>query len=354
MKALPLFVFLFLAKNILAQDSTTAKEHRFNFSGYIDLYYQYDFNKPADKLRPSFLYNFKRTDEINIDLALLKVSYNREKIRANLGIMAGNYSHYNLASETDLFKHIYEANIGYLISKKVSIDAGIFSSHIGLETAIAKDNWNLSRSILADNSPYYETGIKFNYVPNEKWLFSFLVLNGWQNIRETNSNKAIGTQVQFKPNKKILLNSSTFIGNEKHDSAKQLRLFHNFFVTYDLTSRFSAAFLLDAGAEQKKLSKDYNTWIGTALLTQFRFSEKWSIASRCEWYRDKNGVIVNSYSQKDFEVTGYSINLDYKPASFLVLRTEGRLLHSAEKIFIRNGQSKDNDSSWLISVAAFF
>ena len=354
MKIRLMYLFLFLTDVVAGQDSAKVKNNSLIFTGYIDFYYQYDFNKPTDKSRPPFLYNFKRTNGLDINLTLLKASYSRKRIRSNLGIMAGNYSQYNLAAEPNLLKNIYEANVGFVFSKKVSVDAGIIPSHIGLETAIAKDHWNLSRSILADNSPYYETGIKFNYIPNEKWLFSFLVLNGWQNIQETNSNKAIGSQVQFKPNEKILINSSTFFGNEKPDSSKQLRLFHNFYTTYNITSKFSVAFLFDAGIEQKRFSNGFNNWIGSAILMQFRFSKKWNAASRCEWYQDKNGVIVTGYLPNGFQATGYSINLDYKPVSFLVFRTEGRLFHSSDKIFVHDGQNTNNNFSLLISGAAFF
>jgi hypothetical protein len=78
---------------IFAQDTATFKdEARFVVSGYADAYYQYDFNKPMDKLRPPFLYNFKKHNEVNINLALLKGTYYYKNIRANLGLMLGNYS----------------------------------------------------------------------------------------------------------------------------------------------------------------------------------------------------------------------------------------------------------------------
>lgn len=58
-------------------------------------------------------------------------------------------------------------------------------SHIGFESAIGKDCWNLTRSILADNSPYYETGIKLGYTSkNEKLYLAGMYLNGWQRIQK--------------------------------------------------------------------------------------------------------------------------------------------------------------------------
>ena len=223
MKHFSLFFFLFVYLNTHGQDTTINKnESLFRFSGYVDLYYQYDFNTPANNERPSFLYNFKKHNKASVNLALLKVAYQQKKWGANFAVMAGDYTKYNLAAEPAFFRHINEANIGYTFSKKFSVNAGILPSHIGIESAIAKDNWNLSRSILAENTPYYETGIKFNYLPNEKWTLSLLLINGWQNIKDYNSSKAVGTQIQFKPNDKLLINSSTFFGNERPDSVRQI------------------------------------------------------------------------------------------------------------------------------------
>ena len=92
-RAMKIIIFSLLLVSgitVSGQDSTTnQKKPGVNISGYADIYYQYDFNKPAAKLRPPFLYNFKMHDEVNTNLILLKASYDGKKIRANLGAMAG-------------------------------------------------------------------------------------------------------------------------------------------------------------------------------------------------------------------------------------------------------------------------
>lgn len=340
---------------VSAQDSSAnEKKSGLEISGYADIYYQYDFNKPVDKLRPPFLYNFKKHNEINTNLILLKASYDGKKTRANLGLMAGNYAWYNLAAEPEFFRYIYEANIGYNFSDKVSLDAGIFPSHIGCESAIAKDNWNLSRSILAENSPYYETGIKFNYTPNDQWTFSLLALQGWQNIKDYNSSKAFGTQIIFIPNEKMIFNSSSFIGNEKPDSAKQLRLFHNFHFTYHVSPKLKTLFMLDLGAERTIDKDGYNKWMGTALLLQYSFAKKFAAAGRAEFYRDKQGVIISSYLPGQFETTGLAFNLDFHPTKNFVIRIEMRSLHSKTNIFTRNNTPVQSNFSLLTSAAFYF
>jgi len=340
---------------VSAQDSTINKKKlSLIISGYADIYYQYDFNKPVDKLRPPFLYNFKRHNEINTNLTLLKANYEGKKISASLGAMAGNYAKYNLAAEPEFFRYIYEANIGYKFSEKVSVGAGIFPSHIGCESAIARDNWNLSRSILAESSPYYETGIKFNYTPNAQWSFSLFGLQGWQNIKDHNSSKALGSQIVFIPNEKMIFNSSSFIGNEKPDSAKQLRLFHNFHFTYHISSKLKTLFMLDLGAERTIDKDGYNKWMGTAFLLQYSFAKKFAAAARAEFYRDKNGVIVSNYLPAQFETTGLAFNLDFHLTKNFVIRTEMRSLYSKEKIFIRNGMPVQSNFSMLASAAFYF
>lgn len=177
------------------------------FSGYIETYYSYDFGNPDNHLRPGFVYSHNKHNELNLNLGLAKVNYAKDNVRGNLAIMAGTYAEYNMTAEQDLLKNVYEANIGVKISSKHNlwIDAGIMPSHIGFESAIGKDCQALTRSILADNSPYYEAGAKIGYTsPSEKWYLAAMYLNGWQRINkiEGNQTPAFGTQVTYKPSDK--------------------------------------------------------------------------------------------------------------------------------------------------------
>ncbi len=45
-------------------------------------------------------------------------------------------------------------------------------SHIGFESAVGSDCWNLTRSILAENSPYFESGIKLNYTNKKQDVYA--------------------------------------------------------------------------------------------------------------------------------------------------------------------------------------
>lgn len=232
MNAMCLFLWLLSLVCLQAQGQDSSKN--LNITGYADVYYVYNFNKPLSNTQPSFLYSYNRNNEINLNLGFVKVSYNTRGVRANFALMTGTYAQANLAAEPALVRHIFEANIGVKLSAKNNIwlDAGIMPSHIGFESAIGKECYNLTRSILAENSPYYETGAKLGYTTkNEKLYLAALVLNGWQRIKrpEGNTSPAFGTQLTIKPSSGIILNWSTFIGNDKPDSISRWRYFNNFY-----------------------------------------------------------------------------------------------------------------------------
>jgi hypothetical protein len=238
------------------------------------------------------------------------------------------------------------------------IDAGIFASHIGFESAIGKDCWNLTRSILADNSPYYESGVKISYTSsNQKWYMSGLFLNGWQRIQRVDGNHtpAFGHQLTFKPNDKLTFNSSSFIGNDKPDSVKQMRYFHNFYAQMQLSGKFGLTAGFDIGAEQKsKGSSDYNTWYSPVLILRYKPVEKLAISTRGEYYKDKNGVIIATGTANGFQTWGYSMNVDYSIQENVMWRIEGRGFSGKDATFYKEAVPTKTNFFLTTSLAISF
>ncbi len=320
--------------NANAQSDSTS----LTFSGYAEAYYAYDLGEPDNHARPGFIYSHNRHNEVNLNLGFLKAAYTAPRLRANLALAAGTYINANLAAEPGVLKNIFEANAGVRMSKNSEtwLDAGIFASHIGFESAIGKDCWTLTRSILADNSPYYESGVKLSHTTDDgQWFLSALLLNGWQRIQRVDGNQtpALGTQITFKPNANITLNSSSFIGNDKPDSTRQMRYFHNFYGIFQLNEQWAATLGFDFGAEQsRKGSSDYNTWYSPVLLLKFD-PGRWSVTGRLEYYADENGVILETGTPNGFKTFGYSLNLDCAINDNALWRIEGRGFSSKDDIF---------------------
>jgi hypothetical protein len=330
------------------------------FSGYVETYYAYDFSQPEYNTRPAFIYSHNRHNEVALNLGFIKASYDNGNVRANLALMAGTYANANLAAENGVMKNVYEANIGVKLSKTANlwVDAGIFASHIGFESAIGKDCWNLTRSILADNSPYYEAGAKLSYTsPSGQWFLSGLVLNGWQRIQRPDGNKTIafGHQLTYKPSAKVTLNSSSFIGNDKPNTDKRMRYFHNLYGQFQLADKFKLIAGFDIGAEQKaKNSNSYNSWFAPVLIAKYSITDKASVSARGEYYADKNGVIISTETANGFKTFGYSVNFDYSIYSNVVWRIEARSLSSKDAIFIKDGDLTKNNTFVTTALAISF
>ncbi len=270
--------------------------------------------------------------------------------------MLGTYSQANLSGEPFYLRQIFEANIGgkLLKTKELWLDAGIFPSHIGFESAISKDCATLSRSILAENTPYFETGVKLTYQHGSKWTFVVLVLNGWQKINWTKGKSlpSFGTQIIFQPNAKLLLNYSTFIGTDYLDNIRKMRYFHNLYAIYSPLAQLTFTFGFDLGTEQKVKNRlQYNLWFGPVFIMRYNPISKFAMAVRYEFYSDKNGVMIYSGTPNGFQTHGVSLNLDYVISSKVVWRAETRLFRSKDEIFTWNQKSSKNNFALLTSLA---
>jgi hypothetical protein len=332
----------------------------FTFSGYIDTYYSYDFGNPDNHIRPGFFYSYNKHNEATLNLGLAKVNYAKDNIRGNFALMAGTYAQYNMAAEQDLMKNIYEANIGVKVSKTANlwVDAGIMPSHIGFESAIGKDCMNLTRSISAENSPYYEAGVKLGYTSkSEKWYLAAMYLNGWQRIQKVDGNQtpAFGTQVTFKPSGKVTLNWSTYVGNEQPDNDRKWRYFNNFYGQFKVSDKTNLVAGFDIGAQQKlRASSDYDMWFSPVIIAQYKPTTKIQLAARGEYYQDEKGVIIATGTPNGFKTFGYSANFDYLVSDNIMFRIEARSLNCKDEIFLKDNNPTASNFFITTSMAISF
>ncbi|TWR28926.1 porin [Mucilaginibacter pallidiroseus] len=359
MKKVLFYIALILTSlSVKAQDST--KTSNLNISGYAEIYYGFDFNKPANNNRPGFVYSHNRHNEVNLNLGFVKAAYDNGSVRANVALMAGTYANANLAAEPGVLKNIFEANAGFKLSKTANlwVDAGIFSSHIGFESAISKDCWVLTRNIASENTPYYEAGAKITYITNDgKLTLDGLYLNGWQRINrlDGNSKPAGGAQIVWKPTSAVTLNYSNYLGIEGADSVGVRRFYNNFYGIFQLTKALGLTVGFDYGTQQQaKNSSEYNHIISPVAIARYQVAPKWAVAGRVEYYQDKNGMIIATGTPNGFKTTGYSLNIDYAPVSNAVIRLEGKTYSSKDDIFTRNGNPVSNNSLLTASFAISF
>ncbi len=339
------------AEDAVVAISATTKIPSLKISGYIEAYYAFDFSNPDNHQRPGFLYSFNRHNEFNLNFGFIQAEYANDRVRGKLALMAGTYSNTNLSAEPGVLKNIYEANVGVKISKtkNVWIDAGIFSAHIGFESAKGADCWTLTRSILAENSPYFLTGAKISYLSkSEKWFLSGLIFNGWQHIQRPDGHQmpAFGHQLTWTPNAKVTLNSSSFIGSETPDSVLKMRYFHNLYGKFQLNEKFGLLAGFDIGIQQKSVgSESYDLWYAPILIFRYAATDRLAFGLRAELYSDERQVIIPTGTPNGFQTTGYSINMDLAIWDNVLWRVEARVLNSLQdRIFVDINNTPDRNN----------
>lgn len=344
-----LFTMILSSAYMSAQvDSTWQQEPKFNISGFMDIFYVYDFNQPQGTERQAFLYNHNRHNEFNLNFGLVKLNVEHSKYRANFALQTGTYGNDNYAEEPGLLKNIFEANIGISLNKKNNLwlDAGVLPSHIGFESALSMDNITLTRSLLAENSPYFLTGAKLTFNPNDKWEIAGLVVNGWQRIQrlEGNSLLSFGTQVNYSPTEKVTLNWSTFIGTDDPDTTRRMRYFNNVYGQFKLTEKFGLIAGFDIGTQQRtKNSSVYDFWLSPVIIGQYTINDTWKTSIRAEYYQDDTGIIIPTGTTNGFQTSGLSLNIDYSTNQNIICRIEGRWLNSTDGLFEKhNNFTTDN------------
>ena len=345
------------AHDLPAQNDAAWKEPpAVGIHGFADVFYVYDFNRPDGPYRQAFLFNHNRHNEFNLNLGLLGLHLDHARYRARFTLQAGTYANDNYQAEPGALRNVYEAWAGLALNRgnTLWVDAGILPSHLGFESAVSMDNWTFTRSLSTESSPYYLAGVRLSYQAGESWELAALMVNGWQRIQrlEGNSLPSFGTQVQFSPSDRMMINWSTFLGTDDPDVTRRMRYFSNLFGQFRLTERLGLLAGIDIGLQQEtKGSSRYDFWIAPTLIGQYSLDARWKTALRLEYYQDLEGVIIPVSDPNGFRTTGVSWNLDYAPAPAVVCRLETRWLGSPYPVFRAEGGTEDNSVFIAASVA---
>ncbi len=317
-------------------------------SGYAEVYFAYDLSSPGNGERPSFLYNYRRTNEVNVNLTYLKATYAKDRVRANLALMAGTYSQYNLAAEPAQLRNLLEANIGVRLSAKrdLWLDAGVLPSHIGFESAIGADCWNLTRSLWAENTPYFEAGARLSYKPNDHLTLAALYLNGWQRIQRQagNTAPAFGTQINATTTNGTQVNWSTFIGRETPDSVGLWRYYNNFYAVFDGdTTGLTLGF--DVGVQELP-NRKITGWFGPVMMVRQRFCKNWWGVGRVEFFNDEDRIVL----PVERPMMSATLGADKWITDNVLWRAEVRWLGIEEKVF-EDADQRAIGTNWAITTA---
>ncbi len=314
-------------------------------SGYVDAYYGYDFSRPPTGDRPYFV-SSARHNEMTINLAFVSVSYTGANVRAKLTPGFGTYMNANYANEPGTLRNLVEANVGVKLAKTKDIwlDVGVFGSPYTNEGPISKDQLMYTRSFAPEYVPYYLSGLKLTLPLSQKLTAYLYGLNGWQQIQDQNAGKAIGTQLEYRPTGKLLLNWNTYVGNERSTSrpAYRTRYFSDVFVIYTPGGRLDATACVYGGIQNRLGTNgqmEQDQWWQINAVGRYKFTEKTSLSGRLEYFNDPRNVQITAINEQgggspfQFRSSSASLCLNINVAPSVLARFESRTFFSDLDVF---------------------
>jgi hypothetical protein len=335
--------------------SDSSSKGAWKFNAYAESFFCVRQRLETGQNISDFQFNHNRGNIIGLNQVSQGVEYLSKDFRFNLALHTGTYVEDNYAAEPAYLQPINRAYVGYRVSKKrnVWLDAGVFPSYIGFESVNAFDNATATRSLLAENSPYFLTGIRANYPISPKNEFNFYVLTGWQRIKPQNNNSlpSFGWQwIHAFPNQSKF-NWSFWAGADHPDSSRKWRYFNNFY-WQGKKGKWSYTVGFDIGMEQeKKTAKSFFIWYSPVLITQYSISNKWRSAFRIEHYADPHSVITKPANGSAVRASSQSINVDYSPRPSILCRVEWRSLQAKEPVFFQRDKYANKTSYTTLTIA---
>lgn len=356
--------FFFLSFTASAQTNETEKDtsQLFLFSAYGEGFILYDQRTPigffgGEKTdRHSFISSYNRNNTPLLNLALLQGKYVSKKFKANLGLMAGTYATANMRNEPNVLRYLYEASVSFKVHKSEALwlQAGVMPSHIGFESPIGADQLNMTRSIVADNTPYFESGVKLSYEKG-RWYAAALITNGWQEIVGPDStiNPSFGHQVMYT-RKKWKFNSSSFIGNAYIGLPERaLRIYHNAYAQFT-GEKVSAVIGFDFGLQKIPNTRQMVNWYSPVGVIAVKLSEKTRASARVEYFNDERGLFLGNIEKARPAMFSCTLGLDFSLAPQMMWRVESRWFDARQFIYRTNDVEYDTNLSFATSLCFRF
>lgn len=283
--------------------ATTAFAANIEFTGYYEGYYLYNMNTPQSATgdaQNTGRFNDRNHNQFTTNLielgakgaATKNVSYTLEVGYGDL-----NEALHPAAENRDL------VNQGYITVLKNgwSIDVGRFYSHIGFETAKAKDNWNFSRSLnYSVAQMHWGEGVRANVYDSATVGVNAYIYNGSDISNDNNDGKSVGARVRYSPARELTVNYNVLYGPERLNTESDARMTHNVTAKWDMNPGLSLGGELTLVSEDNAGGAGADAdWMGLAAYAKFALSSTTSVTGRFEHADDDDGVASTGASVGD-------------------------------------------------------
>lgn len=314
-------------------------------NGFVTASWSWNFNRPESGTNQLRVFDFE-DDAIKVDgaeLVLQKVASAPGEAGFRVDVAAGA-SIPRMTAAAGLFRDddgaagdfdLQQAFVSYVapLGSGLRFDAGKYATHCGYEVIEGYDGYNdnATRSLLFGFAePGSHTGLKATYALSGTVSAMVEVVNGWDNVKDSNSAKSLGGQLAFTLSSNAAVYVNALYGPERTGDDGNDRTFLNLVGTWKLGT--GSALGLDAvwATEEDAVGPGQDgTWGGVALYGRIGLGPSFALVVRAEVFDDPDGLRTGT-PQTLSELT---LTPELKLAPGLVLRADLRLDRSSRDVF---------------------
>lgn len=294
-------------------------------SAFVDFYYGYNFNKVDPALR-TFDVQHNSFSLSLAEVAFAKVPTADSRVGGRIDLTFGPTADLVAAFEPgggdEIVRNLQQGYISVMASDALTFDVGKFVTPHGAEVIESQSNWNYTRSILFGYAiPFYHTGLRASLVASEQLTLTGLVVNGWNNSFETNSDKTFAVSAAITPTEQLSWFATVMTGKDFGDGSSPADGEEDLVTLFDTTLSFAATDMLSLMA-----NFDYGMWgdvkwWGVAGYARIQPQENWAVAGRVEYIDDSEGGFMTIGEKAQ----SFTLTSDHTVLDDLIARIEFRL-----------------------------
>jgi hypothetical protein len=338
-----------------------------NFGVTFEGYYQYNWNRPYDRVNLLRAYDTRaNVFSMQQTAIVVETAPNVDQGRrfgARVDLQFGQATETVQGSPAneprpDVYRHIWQAYGSYVfpVGRGLQTDFGKFASNLGYETNYAKDNNHFSRAYLFNFLPFYHSGLRVTLPVSDQVTLMYMLTNGIQQTEDFNDFKSNHVTAIVKPVSDLTWTVNYYFGQEQSDAGEPEGP-DGFFRVFDTYAAYTISPKVSVGLDVNYVTSEVNkadealSLQGTGAYLRFQASDPAALSLRYERLDDEG-----LFGGIDQVLQGLTVTAEYKFADGFLARGEFRRDWSNERFF--TGRTPDDlqkdQNTFLVGLVWWF
>lgn len=320
-------------------------------SGFVDVYYRYDFNKQTGNNKTSFT---NSQNSFELGAARVKIEHTTGKLdmvaELAFGKRAEEFS-YNDANTLSAIRQLY---VSYSPWKNIKFTAGDWATHFNNEIFEPDGNRNYSMSYMFTYGPFFHTGVKAEATFGKHgFMLGVTNPNDYKSLND--AKKYVIAQYSYSPNENFKAYINYFSGQRPADSAKVAQL--ETILTQKFTNKFNMLYIGGiAFNKNQQLGKyeDSRNWWYSGLYFNYDPTSLFGLTLRTEYFNDAKQQNVFATIPGGGSLFETTLSANFKIDNLTII-PELRFENASKEIYTKsNGDGTKTDGSFLIAAVYHF